>query len=746
MKAQAEINIINELESGFRKLFNNENCELYGLLMYKLKKEVAQLLRPIKISIRSKPTTTNWNVSKIKKDSVNMRLLIKTKKLILLIIFAFICIILINLNITIEYNNKNRYNNENSANNEELRDYNISYREYNKTYGEYIKEDRESSNDQLKDNLIVDIKTIEKIQKNRINKSACVLPYLNPVSPDILHFIQTPHLNCSVRRYGRITNDGWFILKSNNASVSTITIKYIYRKTDFIVKFSDAILVKLKNGIFKHKLEDDFIQVEHNVEGFHHTEFHAHISSRSQNILRKNALKRADVKGLGLDIVLLMIDSQSNANFHRQLNKSMPQLLNDENTIILNGHTIIGDGTTAQLAGILIGEHEKDLPEARRSFTSSGTCDKFNFIFKDFHKAGFITMLSEDFPQKGAFHYRLNGFINEPTSWYLRPFWLAQTPSPKCDVEYNNILLKTFTETFEDIPKLSLVMNSEIAHGNINNLKLIDNDILEIINYFKMPERINHTILIIFGDHGERISEFRLTTQGKLEERLPFFSITLPVNFKEKYSNLFTALKKNSKVLTNHFDVYATLQHMISYPDFPKKKFIGQSLFTEINPELRTCKSSGVADHWCPCLKYENISVTDTKVKMVAKTIVDFINKVLSKNEKAAILCANLTLNIIISSGLKTLKNEVKNFKKTERNKECDSCGVVYNTSSVAKEYYEVVFTVNPSNGTFEANADVLPDNTIIVDENISRINRYGNHPHCIMNEFPHLRPYCYCT
>ena len=62
-----------------------------------------------------------------------------------------------------------------------------------------------------------------------------------------------------------------------------------------------------------------------------------------------------DVKGLGLDVVFLMIDSQSNANFHRHLNKSMNRLLNDEDTIILNGHTIVGDGTTAQLAGILTG-------------------------------------------------------------------------------------------------------------------------------------------------------------------------------------------------------------------------------------------------------------------------------------------------------------------------------------------------------------------------------------------------------
>ncbi|XP_047136376.1 uncharacterized protein LOC100213639 [Hydra vulgaris] len=668
-----------------------------------------------------------------------MVMLIRKKKIFLLLVFAIICIIYILINNLIECNKvRSQYK-------KVLRDYNNIYHEYTNNHNEYIKKDREYTNEEHKDNLVYEIKNTVEQQKTRQKASACVLPNLNPFSSDILHFIKTYQIDCLKKRHGKITNDGWFILQPNNTTISNVIIKYIYRNTDYLVNFSDPISVKFENGIFKHKLEDDFIQVEYKVEGLNHSEFHAHVSDHTQRKLRENALKRTDVKGLGLDIVFLMIDSQSNANFHRQLNKSMPQLLNDENTIILNGHTIVGDGTTAQVAAILIGEQEKDLPEARRSFTSSA-CDNFNFIFKDFHKAGYITMLSEDFPEKGAFHLRLNGFVNKPTSWYLRPFWLAQTPSPKCDVEYNNILLKTFTETFEDISKFSFVINSEIAHDNINKLKVIDDDILEVINYFKMPVRINHTVLIIFGDHGERVTDFRLTTQGKLEERLPFFSITLPVIFKEKYPKLFTALKKNSNVLTSHFDIYATLQHMMSYPDLPEKKFIGQSLFTEINPELRTCKNSGVADHWCPCLNYNDVPVTDAKVNYVAQSVVDFINKLLSKNEKASRLCAYLTLNTIISSSLKTLKNEVRDFQKTKRNHECDSCGVVYYFSSAAKKYYEVVFTVNPSNGTFEANADVLSDNKIIVDENISRINRYGNQPYCIMNEFPHLRPYCYCT
>ena len=46
------------------------------------------------------------------------------------------------------------------------------------------------------------------------------------------------------------------------------------------------------SGIFKLKLEEDFIRVEMYRNGFYHVEFHAHISTRSQKAFRKTALKR----------------------------------------------------------------------------------------------------------------------------------------------------------------------------------------------------------------------------------------------------------------------------------------------------------------------------------------------------------------------------------------------------------------------------------------------------------------------
>ena len=59
------------------------------------------------------------------------------------------------------------------------------------------------------------------------------------------------------------------------------------------------------------------------------------------------------------------------------------------------------------------------------------------------------------------------------------------------------------------------------------------------------PVRNDNTILIIFGDHGQRAGPFRSSMQGKLEERLPFYSITTPQSFRRKHKELLENLKHN---------------------------------------------------------------------------------------------------------------------------------------------------------------------------------------------------------
>lgn len=61
-----------------------------------------------------------------------------------------------------------------------------------------------------------------------------------------------------------------------------------------------------------------------------------------------------------------------------------------------------------------------------------------------------------------------------------------------------------------------------------------------------------------------RFAEVRNTLQGKLEERLPFFSFIFPDWFKLKFSHEYSNFVKNLKRLVTPFDVHATLVDILS--------------------------------------------------------------------------------------------------------------------------------------------------------------------------------------
>lgn len=77
------------------------------------------------------------------------------------------------------------------------------------------------------------------------------------------------------------------------------------------------------------------------------------------------------------------------------------------------------------LSQILTGYTELELPETRKRITDSKPVDVYPFIFNEYERFGYVTSFNEDLPNVGTFTYRLNGFKNQPTDHYMRPFYLA---------------------------------------------------------------------------------------------------------------------------------------------------------------------------------------------------------------------------------------------------------------------------------------------------------------------------------
>ena len=432
---------------------------------------------------------------------------------------------------------------------------------------------------------------------------------------------------------------------------------------------------------------------------------------------------------------------------------------NIDDSLLLTGKTIVGDGTTAQLTAMLTGIAEKDQPEARRSESSSDTVDKWRWIFKDFKQKGYATLFSEDSPNLAAFNYRLKGFKEPPTDHYARPFWLEADKlallnefciggraAHNISLEY----LLSFFRAYKDKPKFSIITHADISHGDQNTIGYVDDDLKSILQTLENENFLKNTLLIIFSDHGARYSDLRKTIQGKLEERLPFMSITLPKWFIDRYPDLYSNLVHNSKLLTTPFDVYATLRHILSYPSYPASEITtGESLFNKIDKESRTCANAGVEEHWCPCLNLEEIPTDEPLIKELAEFVVTYINNLMFQNSHLEKLCHKLVLSKIVSAFRDMPNEKMQAFDKTRRDGECDSCGLIFAGKStntlVDDTLYQLQFVTSPNEGFYEASVKMKKGVASLAGD-VSRIDAYKDQPYCITKTYPRLRKYCYCS
>ena len=97
---------------------------------------------------------------------------------------------------------------------------------------------------------------------------------------------------------------------------------------------------------------------------------------------------------------------------------------------------------------------------------------------------------------------------------------------------------------------------------------------------------------------------------------MPFFSVLMPQEFQDKFPNEMKNLRLNSRKLTTPFDVYETLKGFLNFkkPKSKNKKLLplsrGISLFDYI-PANRTCENANIEAHWCSCLSWINVNITE---------------------------------------------------------------------------------------------------------------------------------------
>ena len=274
--------------------------------------------------------------------------------------------------------------------------------------------------------------------------------------------------------------------------------------------------------------------------------------------------------------------------------------------------------TTAAVIPLLTGQTQLELPEVSKGGKNSTYVDIYPLIWDDYAKNGYVTMFAEDTPTIATFNLKLNGFDKQPTDHYMRNLWnavkvkhncLGSRPVHRVMLDY----LMDYMTKYRDVPHFGFSFLVGLTHDNINPLKLMDYDLYRFMSYAKQDGLLNNTIILLFGDHGSRYAQIRQSLQGKLEERLPFFSITMPDWIARRYPGLYANLVKNKNRLLTPFDAHETLKSVLHYSVKPGNgKRRGLSIFNEI-PKVRTCADAHIAPHWCSCLTWEPANLEKVK-------------------------------------------------------------------------------------------------------------------------------------
>lgn len=445
-----------------------------------------------------------------------------------------------------------------------------------------------------------------------------------------------------------------------------------------------------------------------------------------------------------LSVIIVGTDSVSRGSFLRHMPLTFNYLTNELQSIDLQGMNKVDDNTYPNIVALLMGLslQEVESHDCQDEGNPLARLDICPLIWRNFSNEGYVTAYGEDSPNVGSFHHNLPGFVEEPTDYYNRPYFVAsdrltghragkRAVASLCQgTRPSNILIHKYSlalaEELKDIPYFGYFWTSALTHDSMQGAVRADGPTLEYLQKLHKRGYLNNTVLFFISDHGMRSGDFRMTYAGMLEERLPFAHLVFPRWFGDKYPNAAKNLITNTRRLTSTFDLYATLYDILyqnyAHPENRSAAFKhGQSLFQEV-PENRTCEGAGVPEHYCACEHTREVGPDDPHLLAAAYEALNQINLGLIVFPK----CATLKLRKVLSGRVGSAR-----------------AGTTPELSETAVTSFMVTFITDPGGGTLEATVTLQAGRRYELAAEVSRINTYGNQSHCISDAI--YRKYCYC-
>ncbi|XP_044267500.1 uncharacterized protein LOC123013176 [Tribolium madens] len=329
-------------------------------------------------------------------------------------------------------------------------------------------------------------------------------------------------------------------------------------------------------------------------------------------------------------VLLVVVDSISRLNFHR----TMPQtsnFLTERHFIEMKAYSKVDDNTFPNCMALLTGFN---LKQAYKHCNPSkiNALDVCPMLWYDFHENGYTTAYAEDDTPIGTFNYLKKGFTHPPTDFYFKPYMEA---SEALGIQYvdhmpfctglesagERILnvARDFATTFKHNPSFGIFWMNTFSHNEFNAPYSMDAKLKGFFRDLDEAGVLDESFVILLSDHGIRFGPVMETHSGWLEERMPINMISVPKKFKREFGREYKNLKQNSEKLTNTYDMFMTLQHILALKGVQYKVRQSEgcpncgSLFDPI-PE-RSCEEASIPYQFCPCFgrfKTLNLSQVQT--------------------------------------------------------------------------------------------------------------------------------------
>jgi len=218
------------------------------------------------------------------------------------------------------------------------------------------------------------------------------------------------------------------------------------------------------------------------------------------------------------------------------------------------------------------GRYVEELPWDERY--SDVPFDNYTFIWNELSARGYRTLYAEDAPSIAIFNYNKAGFHRPPADYYLRPFslamedhgamWNSDHDCVGARLETDVVLdwIVEFERRFRDVPHASFSFITRLTHEDVRKAAVADRPYERFLRRLRDGGLLDRTVLVLYSDHGMRFGDLRRTYVGKLEERLPFVVVRLPLRLRNAHRRLSAALTLNAQRLTTPFDIYETLENL----------------------------------------------------------------------------------------------------------------------------------------------------------------------------------------